>query len=219
MFKYVEKMLNDKMETLEREHGLQKEEESIYRERLKYINSYTHLKTSIENEKKTLIAPSLLVIIPILLIVFNNCDFAILAVSAFGAALDVVITTELVQKKKELKRDYSDISSLSMGQISCEEQLLNKILSDYYYAGNRLDKEMIQLKKEYARIAQYKEGLEVVKQPQYQADTEEEYHFLMQRQEEAINPFTDYLNEKIDYTTIHFDSSIEENDKKLVKKI
>lgn len=219
MFGYVEKELDDKMKELERERELQKEEEGIYRKRLRYINAYTNLITNLKNEIKSLIASGLLTITPILLFAFTNFGVGILEISVFAAVLDVIISAELVQKKKELKRDYSDISSLSMKEISCEEQLLKKILSDYHYAANSLDMEMALLKKESAKIAQYKKGLEVVKEPEYQADTEEEYNFLTQGQEEAINIFTDYLNERVDYSTIHFDSSIEEKGKKLEKKI
>lgn len=225
MFKYVENELQEKMKELEEKNKIQTKKRSIQSEKVQRIYSYQDLMNYMGKTKISIAVSSLLVIIPIVLIYSGIWAFPALIISGLSAIWDGLMISEFVTSKKDLKGKFNDFSDLTKEEINDQmydnQNLLSKMSSENIYLNLEIEK----VRKQIIKVTQYKEALIETKKPIYQADTEQQYNFLKQSKDEIFNHLTSYLQEKVDYSNIHFDNSIDENieylenSKKLMKKM
>lgn len=189
------------------------------------INSYLNLKMSISNNRDVVIMSILFGTIcsACILVTIWTVIFAVLLYALAGHSIYSIITS-----KRKIKNQYphflghkksyyeEEVSRLREQKYDVYEELLN--LSN---KKNSCIHELEKLRhfEQVVAFLDSKEGILL------NANSEEEYNFLKQTSEEKEAIFSSYLEEKVDYSNIHFENNIgdnteyTENSKKLMKKI
>lgn len=225
MFDYIKEMYAKEIERLEKDWSKNLEEESELIAKRDYLDSYLSLLEKQKSDKKDIIICILATIVCICGILFfiniNTAIYFMWLMLGFGSVFGTVLNVEnLLKIKEELKEKYSDLSNLSQRELLTEKELvLQKIDEKKCIIKNlsdKVDKYSFYIKEltSYNRLAQ---------SPFSAINSKEDAEVYLQFQKD--NPLEKFLEEKVDYSMIHFDNSIgekveyKETPKQFIKKI
>lgn len=223
MFDYVKEVFEKEMDELEEKmsQGFNKQQGLF--EKSKHINSYFNILDKQKSNKKNIII-CVLTAIACGIFGFMNISSTVYFLwiiatfgFTFGAALNV---HNLHANKYKIQKEYSDLSSLSIQELIDEiESVLKKIDiedNNIKYISNR----MTEINSYLEKIQFYIESDEYLS---YSIDNQKDVEVYLQLQQD--NLLEKFLEEKVDYSMIHFDNSIgeeieyKEAPKQFIKKI
>lgn len=139
----------------------------------------------------------------------------------FESAVGAIFLPKTILKLSKSKKEYKKFSKKEVNELKENEEnmkeLYHKLEKEMTSSQNSID----QYEKELEKISVVEEFNDsgAMNQPLYQADTKEEYDLLTKKQEKAIMPFEEFLNEKVNYENIHLEvSEVDSKPKYLVRK-
>ena len=129
-----------------------------------------------------------------------------------GSSLAIKNFTDIRKLKTYVRSNYSDL-------LEIDSEKLFELVLDLHSKNSEIDNDFESL---HAKISYYENELDIInrlendmkmlKDPYYIADSKEQYEILTKTNEDNFNEF---LTEGINYSGVHFDSSID--NKKLIK--
>ncbi len=225
MFQYAKKFFTDK---------IKKEKELEFRAiqnrndiniKMNRINKYNQLKKDIKDIKIEIAGIiALMIIITGLFLSFGLTSQVILLAAFYDAVVAAFFLPKKFRDLKKYKKEYNGISKEEINELKEKEESMRELSKTLENEINSRQDSINQYKDELGKISEM-EKVEEAKSKNtmnnafYQADTEEEYHELLDRKEKCEMAFDEFLNEKVDYEDVHLGvRKIENPVKCLVKK-
>lgn len=139
----------------------------------------------------------------------------------FESAVGAIFLPKKILKLSKSKKEYKKFSKKEVNELKENEEnmkeLYHKLEKEMTSSQNSID----QYEKELEKISVVEEFNDsgAMNQPLYQADTKEEYDLLTKKQEKAIMPFEEFLNESVNYEDVHLEvREIGKKPKYLIRK-
>lgn len=207
MFNYAQKDLSNKIKLLSEEITIKEQEYQGYENDEKRLLSCIDIRKEITSYKKALMISDLLgatsfacITIPIVGEMFAVASFLCFGIAVFAAH-------HMTECKKTIKDQYFNISVFFdeelLQEVESLKQQKNKVFSELNSLYRERNKNSIALDK-VIRYQNIVEGVldEVVNDPYYQADNEEQYEILSTSLEEREKCINDFLLESRKYSTL-----------------
>lgn len=231
MFKYQRELLENRLEILNEEFQQQNQLNSKYQDESYHIGSYLEKKRFILRHQLAAVLCSIIGCVCLPISLLTNITYLIYVLITFGLTGYEIVNVS--KNKKRIQCDYSDLCNVDYDELLCRlhdvNEKLYQLSNEKYEVYTKISNCKNQLKElnHYERISKFLTSQEGIL---LSADTEEEYYALQREKKEnfkreSANFLNDYLEEKIQYSNIHFSNSIEENieysenSKKLIKRV
>lgn len=226
MFRYQREIYENQLAELSQEFEQKSQVYGKYQDESYYIGSYLEQKQFIFRNQLVAGLSSIIGCICLSVSIFANVTYLMYVLIAFGFTGYEIVNVS--RTKRRVQRDYNDLCSVDYDEV----------LSRLHVANEKLYQASKEKYEVYDKIRDYREQLKKLKHYEqvsefltsqdgmlFSADTEAEYNALQSMKMQSTDLFQEYLGEKMDYSQIHFDNSIDknieysENSKILTKKM
>lgn len=221
MFKYAKEEISEKINELEDKSNLIKQNQNDCLDKIIDVEfcMYFHKETAKRNFLFT-------VGLVLGIIGLTSCGIAMIGILNISAWIPGIITMGSIAVALWNKKEIAYLKTLmknrygkNLNNMELSNTLHNLITKDNAMKKEqaKIENEICSYEKELSRIKTIEDGMRDIKKPYYIADTKEEFEILNDWKSKQDDLFLSYLDEKIDYSKIYFNSDID-NSKKLVKK-
>lgn len=221
MFKYAKEEISDKINELEDRRNL------IKLDQRDCLNKIIDIEFGIYFHKETAKRNTLFTIGLVLGIIgLASCGIAMIGLFNISLWIPGMITMgsmavalwnkkEITYLKKLMKNRYGkNLNNTELSNMLENLRIKNNSMEE---EKTKIQNEICSYEQELNRIKTIEDGMRDIENPYYIADTQEEFEILNDWKSKQDDLFLSYLDEKIDYPKIYFNSDID-NSKKLVKK-
>lgn len=226
MFNYQRKVLESKLEQLSEKFQQKGQEHSEYQNESYHIGSYLEQKQFILKHQFVAGLSCIIGSVCLAFSFLSNITCLMYAFMAFGLTGYEIVN--IPKNKKRIQQDYSDLCNVDYDLLVSKLHSVNEKLYGLSKEKYEIYDEICSCTAQLKELQHYEEASAFLTSQEgilLSADTEAEYHALQHMKTESSNIFQDYLDEKVDYSQIHFDNSIgqqienSENSKILMKKM
>jgi len=229
VFEYAEGEIVKRIQELDEQIILYKKEETDCLDDREYILSYMNISDGINTLKKSVIVGNLLGLFLLAVGVMSGNIFVF--VSSFTCfSIAGMETFKIIKNNKILKDKYSDISGKRFFELNNMLAEITKRETKLSLQCRNFERCKNYYKIKLDKIDRYKNIFQdvivnVSKDPYYVANTEEEYRNFVAIKEKCSVLLDNYLDEKVDYSDIHFNCNADDEikytvvNKKMMKKM
>lgn len=226
MFRYQREIYENQLEELSQEFEQKSQVYGKYQDESYYISSYLEKKQFIFRNQLVAVLSSIIGCICLSVSVLSNITYLMYVLIAFGFTVYEIVNVS--KTKRCVQHDYNDLCSVNYDEVLSRLHVANEKLYQAskkkyeVYDKIRDFREQLKKLKHYEQVSEFLTSQDGML---FSADTEAEYNALQSMKMQSTNLFQEYLSEKMDYSQIHFDNSIDnnieysENSKILTKKM